>query len=172
MWLRLSSSLRLDGGGGLAGAGATRAVMSEFVLTRLAAIAITVIGAVHLELWAWHGYRNVPAIGPLFLLNAIGAAGLAVLLALRGGLLGELGGLGFAASTLAAYLISVHRGLFGFIETPHGTPQHVSLGAEIAAIVILLAALALRARSSSRGSERREAARPAAWGRPAARGRP
>ena len=103
--------------------------MSERVLCGLGAVAIIVIGAVHLELWAWHGYRNVHIIGPLFLLNAIGAAGLAVLLAVRGGLLAELGGIGFAASTLAAYLISVHRGLFGFIETPHGTPQHVSLGA-------------------------------------------
>jgi hypothetical protein len=146
--------------------------MSERLLCSLGALAIVVIGAVHLELWAWHGYRNVHIIGPLFLLNAIGAAGLAVLLAVRGGLLAELSGIGFAASTLAAYLISVHHGLFGFIETPHGTPQHVSLGAEIAAIVILLGALALRATSSSHGSERRGAARPAASGRPAARERP
>jgi hypothetical protein len=146
--------------------------MTGSILCRLAAVAIVVIGAVHLELWAWHGYRNVPTVGPLFLLNAIGAAGLAVLLAVRGGLLAELGGLGFAVSTLTAYLISIYHGLFGFIETPHGTPQHVSLTAEIAAIVLLTAALALRATSSSRGSARRGAARPAASGRPVARERP
>ena len=146
--------------------------MSERLLCSLGALSISVIGAVHLELWAWHGYRNVHIIGPLFLLNAIGAAGLAVLLAVRGGLLAELSGIGFAGSTLAAYLISVHHGLFGFIETPHGTPQHVSLAAEIAAGVLLSAALALRVMSSSRGSERRGAAHPAASGRPAARGRP
>jgi hypothetical protein len=146
--------------------------VTEKILCRLGAVAVVVIGAVHLELWAWHGYRNVPTIGPLFLLNAIGAAGLAVLLAVRAGLLAELGGLGFAASTLAAYLISVYHGLFGFIETPNGTPQHVSLAAEIAAGVLLSAALALRVMSSSRGSERRGAARRAASGRPAARGRP
>ena len=146
--------------------------MTETILCRLGAVAIVVIGAVHLELWAWHGYRNVHVIGPLFLLNAIGAAGLALLLAVRGGLLAELVGLGFVVSTLSAYLISVHHGLFGFVETPHGTPQHVSLAAEIAAIVLLSAALALRATSSWRGSERPGAARRAASGRPAARGRP
>ena len=57
--------------------------MSERLLCSLGALAIVVIGAVHLELWAWHGYRNVHIIGPLFLLNAIGAAGLAVLLRRR-----------------------------------------------------------------------------------------
>lgn len=146
--------------------------MTESILCRLGALAIVVIGAVHLELWAWHGYRHVPTIGPLFLLNAIGAAGLAVLLAARGGLLAELGGLGFAVSTLTAYLVSIYHGLFGFVETPHGTPQHVSLAAEIAAIVLLTTAVALRVTSSSRGSARRGAARPAASGRPAAKGRP
>ena len=146
-------------------------MMSERILCSLGAVAIVVIGAVHLD-WAWHGYRNVHVIGPLFLLNAISAAALALMLALRGGLLAEVGGLGFAASTLAAYEMSVRHGLFGFTETPHGTPQHVSLAAEIAAIGLLSAALALRATTSWRGSERLGAARPAASGRPAATARP
>ena len=74
--------------------------------------------------------------------NAVDAAAvIAVPLALRGGLLLELAGIGYAACTLGAFLISVYHGLFGFIDTPHGTPQMVSLLAEIAAIVLLGTAL-------------------------------
>jgi hypothetical protein len=49
----------------------------EQTLSPLGAIAILVIGAVHLELWLWHGYRSIPTIGTLFLLNAIVATALA-----------------------------------------------------------------------------------------------
>ena len=116
--------------------------MIEKTLCRLGAIAILVTGAVHLELWLWHGYRNIHVIGPLFLLNAVTAAALAVLLVVRGGLLIALAGLGYAASTLAAFLLSVYHGLFGFVDTPHGTPQTVAAVAEVAAIVLLGAAVA------------------------------
>ena len=119
--------------------------MSEATLCRLAALAVLVIGAIHLDLWLRQGYRNVHVIGPLFLANAVAAAAIAIVLALRGGPGVELAGLVFAASTLAAFLISVYHGLFGFVATLHGTAQTVSLVAEAAAIVLLCAALARRA---------------------------
>ena len=111
--------------------------MIEKTLCLLAAIAILVTGAVHLELWLWHGYRGIPTVGTLFLLNAISAAVIAVGLIWRGGRLIELAGLGYAATTLAAFFISVYHGLFGFIDTLHGTPQAVAGFAEAAAIVLL-----------------------------------
>jgi hypothetical protein len=115
--------------------------MIEKTLSRLAAVAILVTGAVHLELWLWHGYRGVPTVGTLFLLNAISAAVIAVGLIWPGGWLFELAGLGYAATTLAAFFISVYHGLFGFVDTLHGTPQAVAGIAEVAAIVLLAAAL-------------------------------
>jgi hypothetical protein len=115
--------------------------MIEKTLSRLAAVAILVTGAVHLELWLWHGYRGIPTVGTLFLLNAISAAVIAVGLVWRGGWLLELAGLGYAATTLAAFFISVYHGLFGFIDTLHGTPQAVAAIAEVAAIVLLASAL-------------------------------
>lgn len=118
--------------------------MSETTICRLAALAVLVIGAIHLDLWLRQGYRNVHVIGPLFLANAVAAAALAVVLALRGGPGAELAGLVFAASTLAAFLISVYHGLFGFVATLHGTLQTISLVAEGTAIVLLSAALARR----------------------------
>ncbi len=115
--------------------------MIEKTLSRLAAVAILVTGGVHLELWLWHGYRGIPTVGTLFLLNAISAAVIAIGLVWPGGWLFELTGLGYAATTLAAFLISVYRGLFGFIDTLHGTPQAVAGISEAAAIVLLAAAL-------------------------------
>jgi hypothetical protein len=113
----------------------------ERTLSRLAAIAILVTGAVHLELWLWHGYRGIPTIGPLFLLNAVAAAVIGVGLLWRGGWPIEVAGLGYAASTFAAFLISVYHGLFGFVDTIHGTAKTVAGTAEIAAVVLLSAAL-------------------------------
>src|SRR5579871_508810 len=64
-------------------------LMIEKTLCGLAAVAILVTGAVHLELWLWHGYRGIPTVGTLFLLNAISAAVIAVGLLWRGGWLLE-----------------------------------------------------------------------------------
>jgi hypothetical protein len=94
-------------------------------------------------LWLWHGYRGIPTVGPLFLLNAISAAVIAVGLLWRGGWLLELAGLGYAATTLAAFFISVYHGLFGFVDTIHGTPQAVAGIAEASAIVLLATAVAV-----------------------------
>ena len=116
---------------------------AERVLCRLGAVAVLVTGGVHLELWLWHGYRGIPTVGTLFLLNAISAAVISVALALRGGWLFERAGLGYAATTLAAFFVSVEHGLFGFVDTIHGTPQAVAGIAELAAIVLLAAAFAV-----------------------------
>lgn len=121
--------------------------MSETTLCRFAALAVLLIGAIHFDLWLRQGYRNVHVIGPLFLANAVAAVALAVVLVLRAGPGVELAGLVFAAATLAAFLMSVYHGLFGFVATLHGNAQTVSLVAEGAAIVLLSGALARRAYS-------------------------
>jgi predicted lipoprotein with Yx(FWY)xxD motif len=72
-------------------------------------------GAIHLDLYLT-GYRTIPTIGWLFLLQVIAAFALAVAVLLSGSRLAAAAGAGFALATLAGYLLSIWVGLFGFTE--------------------------------------------------------
>jgi predicted lipoprotein with Yx(FWY)xxD motif len=99
--------------------------------------------AIHLDLYLT-GYRTIPTIGWLFLLQVIVAfaLGLAVL-AIPGRLiiparLAAAAGAGFALATLGGYLLSVWIGLFGFKEVR--TTAGIAAGVvEVAAFVVLAA---------------------------------
>src|SRR6202011_3650840 len=77
--------------------------------------------AIHLDLYLT-GYRTIPTIGWLFLLQVIAAFGLGLaVLAIPRRLvtpsrLAAAAGAGFALATLGGYLLSVLTGLFGFKE--------------------------------------------------------
>src|SRR5882757_1377628 len=102
--------------------------------------------AIHLDLYLT-GYRTIPTIGWLFLLQVIAAFGLGLaVLAIPGrlvvaGRLAAAAGAGFALATLAGYLLSVWTGLFGFTEV-RTTAGIIAGVVEIAAFAVL-AALAL-----------------------------
>ena len=96
-------------------------------------------GAVHLDLYLT-GYRSIPTIGWLFLLQTITAFGLAILIAVSRSWLVSAAGAIFALSTLGGYLLSVWIGLFGFRE--------VRTTAGIVAGVIEVAAFAALAGAS------------------------
>jgi plastocyanin len=83
---------------------------------RLAGAALlAATGAIHLDLYLT-GYRHIPTIGVLFLLQIIAAFVLAAaVLAVRSPL-ADLAGAGFAIATLGGYLLTVWIGLFGFQE--------------------------------------------------------
>jgi predicted lipoprotein with Yx(FWY)xxD motif len=72
-------------------------------------------GAIHLDLYLT-GYRTIPTIGPLFLLQVIAAFALAVAIPVTGSWLVAAAGALFAVSTLGGYLLSLWVGLFGFTE--------------------------------------------------------
>jgi predicted lipoprotein with Yx(FWY)xxD motif len=72
-------------------------------------------GAIHLDLYLT-GYRTIPTIGPLFLLQVIAAFVLAAAILVTGNWLIAALGAGFAVSTLGGYLLSLWVGLFGFTE--------------------------------------------------------
>jgi hypothetical protein len=72
--------------------------------------------AIHLQLWAT-GYRSIPTIGPLFLLQGIAGALLGLVLLLWRRLLVVVAGAGFMGATISGLLISVKFGLFGFMDT-------------------------------------------------------
>ena len=102
--------------------------------------------AIHLDLYLT-GYRTIPTIGWLFLLQVIAAfgLGLAVLAIPRRlvipGRLAAAAGAGFALATLGGYLLSVWIGLFGFKEVR--TTAGIVAGLVEVAAFVALAALAL-----------------------------
>src|ERR1700733_9831961 len=97
-------------------------------------------GGIHLDLYLT-GYRSIPVIGWLFLLQVIAAFGLALAVLVSGSRLAAAAGAGFALSTLGGYLLSVWVGLFGFTEV-RTTAGVVAGVVEVAAFAVL-AALAL-----------------------------
>jgi predicted lipoprotein with Yx(FWY)xxD motif len=102
-------------------------------------------GAIHLDLYLT-GYRSIPTIGWLFLLQVIAAFALAVVIPLTGNWLAAAAGAGFAVSVLGGYLLSLRFGLFGFTE--------VRTTAGIVAGVIDVAAFAVLAIAAAPGLPR------------------
>ena len=96
-------------------------------------------GAIHLDLYLT-GYRTIPTIGVLFLLQIIAAFVLAAVV-LLGSRLGAAAGALFSLSTLGGYLLTIWFGLFGFREV-RTTAGIVAGVIEIAAFAVL-AAMAL-----------------------------
>jgi len=100
-------------------------------------------GAVHLDLYLT-GYRSVPVIGWLFLLQVIAAFVLAAAVLVSGSRLAAAAGAGFALSTLGGYLLSVRIGLFGFTEV-RTTAGIIAGVIEVAAFAALAALAAIPA---------------------------
>jgi len=125
------------------------------------ALALLAVGAVHLQQYEFL-YSTIPTIGPLFLLNFVGATviGLALLAPVER-LLGRLGGLavgllalGGAVQAAAAFvflLVSERTPLFGFMEP--GYDPTALMAARVAELVTVgLLGSFLVARLVGRGS--------------------
>jgi predicted lipoprotein with Yx(FWY)xxD motif len=96
---------------------------------------VAATGAIHLDLYVT-GYRTIPTIGWLFLLQIIAAFGLAALILVTGNRLVSAAGAGFALSTLGGYVLSIWFGLFGFREV-RTTAGVVAGVVEVAAFAVL-----------------------------------
>jgi predicted lipoprotein with Yx(FWY)xxD motif len=105
-------------------------------------------GAIHLDLYLT-GYRSIPTIGWLFLLQVIAAFGLGVLVLATGGWLAAAAGAGFALATLGGYVLSLWIGLFGFKEV-RTTAGIVAGVIEVAAFAALAGLAGLTAAPGSR----------------------
>lgn len=104
------------------------------------ALAVLVVGAVHLEQFFAVHFMVVPTIGPLFALNFAGATliGFGLLLPLgRLHPLLALGGMGLAATSFVFFFISESRGIFGFQDYGYRTAIIIALAAEAAAVFFL-----------------------------------
>ena len=107
----------------------------QLILRVAGAGLLAATGAIHLDLYLT-GYRTVPTIGWLFLLQVIAAFALAVAVLLSGSRLAAVAGAGFALATLAGYLLSIWVGLFGFTEV-RTTAGIVAGIIEVAAFAVL-----------------------------------
>lgn len=129
----------------------------QWLLRVAGAMLSAAMAGIHLYLWV-EGYRDIPTIGLLFLLNGIGAGVLTVaLLAVPGRLLGPLAALGalFTAGTLGALILSLTVGLFGFQEFPQVPLVTSTLAVESVGTVVLAALAATLARPTREWSRRR-----------------
>jgi hypothetical protein len=105
----------------------------------LAAAGVLLSAVVHLDLWDVQGFRDIPKIGPLFLLDVIAGLVIGVGVLIWRHWLALLLAAGFGAVTVIAFWISVVHGLFGLKEVAHGSSQAL---AEVAEYVAAAAGLA------------------------------
>jgi hypothetical protein len=140
-------------------------------LRRLGALALLVVGGVHLQQYL-AGYSDVPTIGALFMLNAIGAGVVAVgLLApferllsdrradLTAGLLAALGAM-IAVGALIALFISESQPLFGFMEDGYSTPIVIAIASEAITALLLVPVAVANLRRAASGAQAPRFSRP------------
>jgi hypothetical protein len=121
------------------------------IIRVLTAAAVIVSAAVHFKLWLVDGFSEIPTIGPLFLLNAVGGLAIGVLVLAWRHWLPALAAVGFGASTLGAFIISATVGLLGLQESFRGSSELTAAAAETVAILggfVLLLQWFLRRRSA------------------------
>jgi hypothetical protein len=95
-------------------------------------------GVIHLELWA-DGYRDISVIGPLFLVQGIASWLLALVIVAFRRLVLLAAGAAAGLATAAGLLLSVHVGLFGYVESLAVPYAVLSLAVECTAAFVLLA---------------------------------
>jgi hypothetical protein len=105
---------------------------------------------IHFHLWdETDGYRSIPTIGPLFLLQSLAGVMVGAGLVLVRRLWAALVGLGFALATLSGFLGSVVHGLFGFKDSWLAPFAKEAFTVEVLAAAFCLAAAALCAARSA-----------------------
>lgn len=105
----------------------------------LGAALTATMGWIHLQLWL-HGYREIPVIGTLFLLNTVGSGFLlAALAAVPARLRSTTTGITavFTAGTLAGLILSLTVGLFNVHESLHTPLVPTTLVVESAGVLVL-----------------------------------
>jgi hypothetical protein len=132
----------------------TKSPHTRVAARALGAVLLLFVGADHYYEYSVDQYSVLPTIGTLFLLNFISATmfGLLLLAPLDrmfhrfGGValaIAAVSGLGIAATSLAALLVSEQTKLFGFMESNYRPAILVAIASEAAAAVCLALLLVL-----------------------------
>jgi len=106
----------------------------------LAALAVLVSGYIHLRLWI-EGFKSLHVVGPAFMVNAVAAVVIAVLLVIWRSWLPPLLAAGFGGVTLVAFVISTTSGLYGVHERWVGGYIWWAFISEVVALLAGLVAL-------------------------------
>ncbi len=101
---------------------------------------------IHFHLWDSFAYRALRIIGPLFLMQAIAGAVLAILTSVSRKLLLVLAECGFAFASAGGLIISINFGLFGWKDTLSAPYAGLALAVEFSAGALLLVASAVMGR--------------------------
>jgi hypothetical protein len=123
----------------------------------IAAGAVCVIGSgvIHLYLWGKQfGYRSIPTIGPLFLIQGIACILIGLLTAITRRFAIVLVAAGTMIASFCALIIAVEWGLFGWQDSWSAAYALTALYVEIAGAVLLLAAAVALAWSPRAGMAR------------------
>ena len=124
------------------------------VLRYVGAVSILVAGAIHLQQYHYDYYSVIPTIGPLFLLNFIGATIVGLVLLAPLGRFGSsaadlvhgmaaLGAIGIAVPSIVFLVLSESQPVFGLMEVGYRTVLVLVLVSEALAAVSLGAFLVL-----------------------------
>lgn len=123
----------------------------------LGALALVAVAYVHLDEYGG-GYSNIRVIGPLFLLNAVSAGLVAVVLLTpvarlrRLDALLALVGIAVSAGALVALFVSEQTPLFGFRETGYRSVIIQAIVSEALAVVLLSSFVRRQRRGDATGS--------------------
>ena len=127
---------------------------AAYVLTWAGSGLVVVSAVVHFHLWDSDGYSQIPTIGPLFLMQAVVGAVLALVTSISRHWLLALAEAGFALATVGGFFLSVYLKLFGWpasLSEPFAT---LALGVELGAAVLLAGAGAILLRGWLRARAR------------------
>ena len=105
-------------------------------------------GLIHFHLWQAVGYRHIPTIGPLFLLQASVGVVLGLVVVVTRRVWAAALGVGFTLGTLIGFVVTVEHGLFGFRDGWSAPFAHQALVVELLAVVLLGLAAGLCLRTS------------------------
>jgi len=110
-------------------------------------------GYIHLYLWGWaqYPYRGIATIGPLFLIQGIVAIIIGLLVVISRRLGAVLAGAGLLVVSVAALVIDVEVGMFGFKDSWSVSYAKTTLYEEIVGAVLLLVAAGALAWSGGSG---------------------
>jgi hypothetical protein len=120
----------------LTAGGVESGLLANLVLIAAAAT-IAVSAAVHLHLWS-SGYRHLPTVGPLFLLQAVAGFILSAVLIFARRVWAAVLSFGLICATLAGFFMAVYVGLFGFRDSWSAPFAGMAFVYEVVSGVLLL----------------------------------
>jgi hypothetical protein len=123
-----------------------------------AAVLMVCSGLIHIHLWGI-AYRHVATLGPLFLVQAVAALVLAVVLVVARVVVVALACMALMVGTMVGFILAVSVGIFGFTLQIVTAWAYEALGAELLSTVAL-GVLVLRSWGVVRAEARQVAAMP------------